>query len=94
MASSQIHRARFTATELRDRRGRWAIGELLELPATVGVDVADSVIGVAEDKGREMRRAGTYPVPVLIFGSRYVVPTRPLLGLLSVGGASTAGELA
>jgi len=89
-APVQTHRARFTATELRDRRGRWAVDELLGLPATVGVDVADSVIGVAEDKGREMRRAGTYPVPVLTFGSRYVVPSRPLLALLGIGGNGVA----
>ncbi len=66
------------------------MAQLRALPATIDLPTAGSVLGMAEDKTRAEYRAGTFPVPVICHGQRFIVPTRPLLALLAVEPANDA----
>lgn len=73
-------------------RGRWTARQLRALPVTVDVETAGSVLGMGLWKARQMVRAGEFPVPVVKHGSRYVVPTRPLLTLLGIAPVDEGAE--
>lgn len=90
MTTADLRRGRYTAAELSERRGAWSVDELLTLPATVGLDVAGSVLGFGLTKSRELARAGEFPVRVIHHGDRWTVPTRPLLVLLGLGDVPAA----
>lgn len=78
-------RGHFTAAQLAERRGAWTAAELRELPATVGLEVAGSILGMGLTKARELARTGDFPTRLIRHGDRWWVPTRPLLDLLDVG---------
>ncbi|ADP78337.1 hypothetical protein [Pseudofrankia inefficax] len=75
---------RIRRAALAELRGRWPIDRLRALPATTDLATAGSILGMAEDKARELARAGDFPAPLIRHGDRYVVPTRPLLALLGI----------
>ena len=82
---------RLTADMVRARRGQWSADQLRQLPATVDLETAGSVLGMALTKARELARAGEFPVRIIRHGDRYVVPTRPLLVLLGIEAERAAG---
>lgn len=69
---------------VQPNRGEWTARQLRALPATTDVETAGSVLGMGLWKARALIRDGQFPVPVIRHGSRYVIPTRPLLALLEV----------
>lgn len=80
----------------KPRRGQWTVRQLRALPATTDVETAGSALGMGLWKARALIRDGQFPVPVIRHGSRYIVPTRPILNLLGVEPAdeSDAGTAA
>jgi hypothetical protein len=58
--------------------------ELLTLPVTVDVPTAGRAFGISRDVAYRRTRAGTFPVPVIRVGSRYVVTRAALLRALGV----------
>jgi len=69
---------------MRPERGRWTVRQLRALPVTTDVETAGSALGMGLWKARALVRDDAFPVPVIRHGSRYVVPTRPILALLGV----------
>lgn len=78
---------------VRSRRGSWTAAQLRALPATTDVETAGSVLGMGLWKARALIRDGEFPVPVIRHGSRYIIPTRPLLALLGVEPADVDGAV-
>jgi len=60
----------------------WTGEQVAELPVTVDLVTAGSVFSMGRTKAHELARTGTFPVPVLRVGSRYVVPTAAIKRLL------------
>lgn len=58
--------------------------------ATVSLTEAAELLGVGRATAYNAAKSGNFPVPVLRVGSRYVVPTRPLLQVLGVSEEVTA----
>ncbi|WP_230205220.1 hypothetical protein [Parafrankia elaeagni] len=63
------------------------------MPATTDVKTAGSALGMGLWKARALIRDGQFPVPVIRHGSRYIVPTRPILALLDVEPAGVDGAV-
>jgi hypothetical protein len=82
---------RLTVAEIRTRRGRWTADQLRQLPATVDLETAASVLAMGLTKARELARIGEFPVRVIHHGDRYVIPARALLVLLDVEAERPAG---
>lgn len=66
-------------------RGQWTADNMRELGVTTDIPTAASILAMGETKARELVRTGLFPVPVLKFGERYVIPTAPLRALLGIG---------
>jgi len=60
----------------------WTEADIRALGATTDLVTAAAILGVGRTKAHELTRAGQFPVPVLRFGRRYLVPTAPILQLL------------
>ncbi|MEU4802830.1 DNA-binding protein [Actinosynnema sp. NPDC023587] len=58
--------------------------ELLALPTVVNLVTACRAVGIGETKGRELARAGQFPVPLRKVGNRYRASTAELLAYLRV----------
>jgi hypothetical protein len=57
-----------------------ALGVRTDLPT------AASVLGISRSTAYDLVRTGEFPIPVLRFGTRIIVPVAGLLTALSVGG--------
>ena len=60
----------------------WTEADIRALGATTDLVTAAAILGVGRTKAHELTRAGRFPVPVLRYGRRYLVPTAPILHLL------------
>lgn len=60
----------------------WTAAQVAALPVTVDLVTAGSLFGVGRTTAHELARAGSFPVPVLRVGSRYVVPSLAIKRLL------------
>lgn len=60
------------------------IGELHDLPPTIGVEEAGRLLGIGRSLSYRLAAAGEFPVPVIRCGSRYLVPSLALLRALGV----------
>lgn len=58
--------------------------ELLALPVSIRLDVANKALGLGRSAGYELARLGQYPVKVLRLGNAYRVVTAELQELLGV----------
>jgi hypothetical protein len=75
----------------------WTADDVRALGVRTDLVTAGSVLGLGRTAAHEHARRGTFPVPVLRLGARYVVPVAPLLELLGVPaehGAATARDTA
>lgn len=68
------------------------IADLLELPTTVDLAVANAALGIGSTLGYAAAKAGDYPVPVLRVGGRYRVPTCHLVDALGLRAVADAVE--
>jgi hypothetical protein len=68
----------------------WTLEEVRALGVRTDLVTAASVLGIGRTSAHELARAGTFPVPVLRLGRRYVVPVAPLLRLLGVDDGQAA----
>ncbi len=62
----------------------WTAEEVRALGVRTDLVTAASVLGLGRTAAHEHARRGTFPVPVLRLGVRYVVPVAPLLELLGI----------
>lgn len=62
----------------------WTAEEVVALGVRTDLVTAASVLGIGRTVAHELARRGTFPVPVLRVGARYVVPVTPLLALLGI----------
>jgi hypothetical protein len=67
----------------------WSIEDIVALGATTDLVTAGEILGMGRTKSHQMARSGQFPVPVLRFGNRYVVPVQPILDMLA-GKTTTA----
>lgn len=51
---------------------------------TIPIPVAAKLLGISRSSAYEAARTGNFPTPVLKINGRYVVPTKPLLGVLGL----------
>ncbi len=65
----------------------WTAEEVIALGVRTDLVTAASVLGIGRTVAHELARRGTFPVPVLRLGARYVVPVAPLLALLGLSPA-------
>ncbi|WP_301925161.1 helix-turn-helix transcriptional regulator [Corynebacterium glaucum] len=58
----------------------------MKLPTTPAISLSEaaSLLGIGRSTAYNYAREGNFPVPVFRVGSRYVVPTRPLLEALGL----------
>lgn len=59
---------------------------------TVTLGEAAELLGIGRTTAYSAARAGTFPTPVVQIGSRWVVPTKPLLELLGMEELPTDDE--
>lgn len=69
----------------------WSIEDIVALGATTDLVTAGEILGMGRTKSHQMARAGQFPVPVLRFANRYVVPVQPILDMLT-GKTTTAAD--
>ncbi len=62
----------------------WTAEEVVALGVRTDLVTAASILGIGRTVAHELARRGTFPVPVLRLGARYVVPVAPLLALLGI----------
>ena|SRR5438034_5153601 len=60
----------------------WTVEAIHRLGTVTTVPVAASIFGLSRSVAYDLIRAGTFPVPVLRFGTRYRVPVRAILAAL------------
>lgn len=53
-------------------------------PPTVSIPTAAKLLGIGTSTAYEAARNGTFPTKVIRVGSRYVVPTKPLLNSIGL----------
>lgn len=68
----------------RDRRV-WTAKEVIALGVRTDIPTAGEILGgLCRDEAYRAVQRGTFPVPVIKVGRRYVVPVAPILDLLSI----------
>lgn len=65
-------------------RGAWSAEQLRALGTRTDLVTAGQILGIGRSKSYQLARAGTFPVPVMRYGHRYLVPVAPILALLGV----------
>jgi hypothetical protein len=65
----------------------WTVGAIRELGSITTIETTGAILGIGRTKSYELARTGSFPVPVIRVGRRYLVPVPPLLALL---GTATA----
>lgn len=76
---------RLSPAAIRARRIRgWTADEVRALGVTTDLVTAGSILRIGRTRAFELAQAGQFPVPVICTGTRYVVPTAPLLALLGL----------
>jgi Helix-turn-helix domain len=60
----------------------WTVEAIQALGTVTTVPVAASIFGLSRSVAYDLIRAGTFPVSVLRFGTRYRVPVRAILAAL------------
>jgi hypothetical protein len=65
-------------------REAWSAERIRALGARTDLVTAGQILGIGRSKSYQLARAGTFPVPVIRYGHRYVVPVAPILALLGV----------
>jgi hypothetical protein len=71
----------------------WTTDEIRALGVRTDLVTAASILGIGRTKAYELARSGTFPVPTLALGARYVVPVTPLLRLLGVEDKSATFQM-
>jgi hypothetical protein len=74
------------------RKRVWTADEVRALGVSTDVTTAAEILGIGRTAAYEAARTGTFPVPVVRFGSRFVVPVTPLLRLLGIDGEQSRGD--
>ena len=69
----------------------WTADEVRALGVRCSLVEAGSVLGLGRTASHELVRRDAFPVAVLRIGTRYVVPTAPLLELLGISLDPDAG---
>lgn len=66
----------------------------MEMPTAPAISLTEAatLLGVGRTTAYKAAREGTFPVPVLRVGGRYVVPTRPLLDCLHLQTSSSMSD--
>jgi hypothetical protein len=67
---------------VRSATAAWTVEAIQALGAVTTVPVAASIFGLSRSVAYDLIRAGTFPVPVLRFGTRYRVAVRAILAAL------------
>lgn len=74
-----------TRSSTRASRTRtWSLEEIRALGATTDLLTAASVLRIGRTKAYHLARTGTFPVPVVRTGRRYLVPVAHLLRVLGM----------
>jgi hypothetical protein len=63
---------------------KWTQAEVRQLGVVTDVETAASVLGIGRTTAYGLARSGSFPVPVLRVGRRYVVSVEGLLTALGV----------
>lgn len=71
----------------------WSVAEVRALGVRTDLVTAGAILGIGRTVAHELARSGSFPVPVVRVGHKYMVPVVPLLELLGVSTDSEpAGE--
>ncbi|WP_246607358.1 helix-turn-helix transcriptional regulator [Paractinoplanes toevensis] len=62
----------------------WTVAEVRKLGLATDVETAASVLGIGRTTAYRLARNGTFPVPVLRVGKRYVISVENLLTILGI----------
>ena len=73
-------------------RSGWTAADVYALGVVTTVPIAGAVLGIGRTKSFQLARRGEFPVPVLMVGATYHVPTAPLRQLLGL--EDSDGDLA
>jgi predicted site-specific integrase-resolvase len=65
-------------------RQRWSPDQIRALGVTTDIVTAGSVLGIGRTTAYRLARSGTFPVPVLKIGNRYLVPITHLLRAVGI----------
>ena len=65
-------------------RGAWSAEQIRALGTRTDLVTAGQILGIGRSKSYQLAQAGKFPVPVIRYGHRYVVPTGPILALLGI----------
>jgi hypothetical protein len=63
-------------------RKQWSISEVVNLGAVTDLVTAGEILKMGRTKSYELARTGEFPVPIIRYGKKYVVPVMPILDLL------------
>src|SRR5690242_3748746 len=62
----------------------WSADRIQALGTVTDVPTAAAIFGVSRSVAYDLVKAGTFPVPVLRFGSRYRIPVAAILAALHI----------
>jgi hypothetical protein len=65
-------------------RPKWTARQVRALGVSTDLRTAGSVFGISPSQSYEAAKAGTFPVPVIKCGTRYVVPVAAILKALCI----------
>jgi hypothetical protein len=65
-------------------RDAWSAEQIRALGTRTDLVTAGQILGIGRSKSYQLARAGKFPVPVIRYGHRYVVPVAPILALFGV----------
>ncbi len=71
--------------------GPWTAERIRALGTVTTVPVAAAIFGLSRSVAYDLVKAGTFPVPVLRFGSRYRIPVAAILTVLHMTGEPPTG---
>jgi hypothetical protein len=68
----------------------WQLDQIRALGAATSLPIAARILGLSYPTARRLALRGQFPVPVTRAGTRWIVPTAPLLALLEPPAAPAA----
>ena len=71
--------SRTVPAEAEPARRSWTVAEVRALGTVTDIVTAGQIFGLSRNTSYRLARAGTFPVPVIKAGARYVVPLAAIL---------------
>jgi hypothetical protein len=73
-------------------RRSWTVAEVRALGTVTDIVTAGQILGLSRNTSYRLARAGTFPIPVIKAGARYIVPVAAILASLHAHSGTGASD--